>query len=181
MRAKSSPLPPPKTGRRRPSVSGQGVEPGRAWPGTFDPRLSDRTTSLLLQFGVRILGSVMSGVWGLCPPPQRPSVLRPPSADTTQQLRNVPAQALFRPLTGMGSSPPSVGDGGRGCCRGSPLAALLPLPGGRAEHQCPGPPSKSCEQAETDTACWSHEAAQRPGRAEIESRSQGPAGDVAGS
>lgn len=160
------------------SLSGQGLEPGRAWPGTFDPRLLDGTTSL--RFGIRILGSVLFGVWGLCPLPCGRQCSCLPGTDTMQQLWNVPAQALFWPLTGTGSSLPSVGDGGLGFCRGPPLAALLPLQGGRAERQRPGPISKSCG-AETDTACWSHEAARRPGRAEIESRSQGPVGDVADS
>lgn len=176
-------MPPPshkivRGGPRVASLSGQGVEPGRAWPGTFNPRLLDGTTSL--QFGIRILGSVMFGVWGLCSLPRSHQCSCLPGADTMPQLQNVPTQALFWPFTRTGSSLPSVGDGGRGFCRGPPLAALLPLQGGRAERLHPGPTSKSCG-AETDTACLSHEAARRPGRAEIESRSQGPAGDVADS
>lgn len=69
----------------------------------------------------------MFGVWGLCPLPRGHQCSCLPGAGAMQQLRNVPAQALFWPLTGAGSSLPSVGDSGWGFCRGLPLAALLPL------------------------------------------------------
>lgn len=151
MGAKSLPPPSHKIVRVA-SLSGQRVEPGRAWPGTFDPRLLDGTTSL--QFGIRILGSVMSGVWGLCPLPHSHQCSCLPGADTMPQLQTCPPRLSSGPSQGRGAHCPPWGtvDGASAgalpsqpcshsrageqsaCIQGQPLS---PVAQRQTQHACP--------------------------------------------